>query len=160
MKLFARIAGAASVLLAAACTHAPAAHAAAQAAAASPAAATPAAQRPCTPSHPAPTMLYPMNGAKDVPPGPFTLVLAYSFGTSLELTTAESTTPLPGVKVNAPVPSPLPSPAATPEPGYTRYGYAIPALAPHTTYTVAAHFMPVDPGCTAASVTIGTFTTR
>ena len=105
-------------------------------------------------------MLYPRNGATNVPRGPFTLVLAYSFGTTLQLTAAKSTVPVAGVRNNAPVPNPLPAPAATPEAGYTPYGYAVPALASHTTYTVAAHFMPVDPGCTAATVTIGTFTTK
>ena len=105
-------------------------------------------------------MLYPMSGATDVPPGNFTLVLAFSYGTSLELTAAGSTAPVAGVKVNAPVPDPLPTPAASTVPGYKPYGYAIPALAAKTTYTVAAHFMPVDPGCSASSVTIGTFTTK
>lgn len=101
-----------------------------------------------------------MNGATNVPAGNFTLVLAFSYGTNLELTAQGIATPVSGIHPNAAVPNPLPTPAATPEPGATPYGYGIPALAAHTTYTVAAHFMPVDPGCTASSVTLGTFTTK
>lgn len=107
---------------------------------------------------PPPTMLYPMNGATNVPDGNFTLVYAFIYGTSVSLVPATAT--LPVAVVRTAVPSPLPSPAATPEPGHAPVAFAVPPLQSHMTYKVYSLFTPLDTSCTPASGLVGSFTTQ
>lgn len=113
---------------------------------------------PCAVPLPPPAMLYPMNGATNVPDGNFTLVYAFIYGKSVSLVPATAT--LPVSVVPTAVPSPLPSPAATPEPGHVPVAFAVPSLQSHTTYSVYSLFTPLDMSCTPASGLVGSFTTE
>jgi hypothetical protein len=105
-------------------------------------------------------MLYPINGATNVPDGNFTLVLAFSYGSSISLTPSNGGSAVTNITANAAVPTPLPSPAATPDPLHTPYGYGIPALQSGTPYTLVANFTSIDTSCAPSQFTIGSFTTR
>ncbi len=103
-----------------------------------------------------PEMLYPTASATAVPDGNFTLVLSATYGDGVFLSSSGS------ANLNlatTTVPSPLPSPSATAPPGATPAGYAVGALAAHTTYTVAATFAQAA-GCPNISGTVGSFTTQ
>ena len=108
---------------------------------------------------PAATLLYPIDGATNVPDGNFTMVMSFDYG-FVSLATANGGTP---VSMSGPVavPSPFPSPSATAEPGFTPYALSIPVLQSHTTYTVSSAFPnDVDVPCTPTTVKIGSFTTQ
>ena len=107
---------------------------------------------------PAATLLYPLDGATNVPDGNFTMVMSFDYGL-VSLTTADGT-PV-SMLGHVAVPSPLPSPSATAEPGFTPYALSIPPLQSHTTYTVSSKFPnDVDVPCTPTTVKIGSFTTQ
>lgn len=107
-----------------------------------------------------PALVYPAGGAGAAPDGNFTLVLTRA---DAPVSLALGSQTLAANLAAAAVPSPLPSPHATFAPNDTLAGYAVPALQPHTTYTVLA---PVTPsGCFAsppppAQAGIGSFTTQ
>ncbi len=110
----------------------------------------------CGLAPPAPSLVYPIDGAVNVPDGNFTLLLTSS-ATPVSLLVANATVfaDLPPTTI----PSPLPSPAATASP---HAGYAVPKLQPSTTYEVVGVY-PVS-GCHPIDYTpppqpIGSFTT-
>lgn len=104
-------------------------------------------------------MLYPENQAAGVPDGPFTLVLTGTYDANISLRVSQSQALVSSSLPSAPVPSPLPSPSQTSPPGFSGpSGYAVPKLAPSTTYTLSAGSGTGVP-C-AESETIGTFTTQ
>jgi hypothetical protein len=77
-------------------------------------------------------LLYPEPGATGVADGNFTMVSAAA--TSLTLAAGANVVALPSP---GPTPSPLPSPMAAPiVNGELLQGEVVPALQPHTTYTV------------------------
>ena len=103
-----------------------------------------------------PEMLYPMANATGVPDGNFTLVLSSTYGDGVYLSGGS------GANIalaTTTVPSPMPSPSATAPPSSTPAGYAVGALAAHTTYTVDATFTQ-PAGCPNISGTVGAFTTQ
>jgi hypothetical protein len=117
------------------------------------------AKPPCGPNGlPPATLLYPINGATNVPDGNFSMVMSFQYG-FVSLAPANGGTPV-SVSPTA-VPSPLPSPSATPEPGFTPYAVSVTALQSGTTYTVLSSFPnDVDVPCTPVTVKIGSFTTQ
>ena len=105
---------------------------------------------------PPPEMLYPMDNATGVPDGNFTLVLSEPYGNGVYLSGGS------GANISlatTTVPSPLPSPSATAPPSSTPAGYAVGALAAHTTYTMDALFTE-SAGCPDIPVYVGAFTTQ
>ncbi len=103
-----------------------------------------------TPTIP-PALVYPIPGATGVPDGNFTLVAAYvPPGGTIALSSGAAL-------AAAAVPSPLPSPYASPAPNATAMsGFAVGALAPSTSFTVALSV----PGACPATVQLGQFTTH
>jgi hypothetical protein len=107
-----------------------------------------------------PQVVYPLNGATNIPDGNFTLVV----GTTLSpVSLAINGNVVFANLASAPVPSPLPSPSLPNAAGSA--GYAVPALHPATTYQVIA---PVSvSGCfdenhppSPSPTAIGSFTTQ
>ncbi len=104
-----------------------------------------------------PSLVYPGDGATNVPDGNFTLLLTGSATPmSLEINNVVAVSDLQPTSI----PSPLPTPAATASP---HAAYAVPALQPATTYQVVGVY-PVS-GCHPLSYTpppqpIGSFTTK
>ena len=103
-----------------------------------------------------PEMQYPVNGATNLPDGNFTLVLAFTSGEGLELTSSGAASI---ALTTATVPNPLPTPNATHPPNSTPAGYAVGALAAHTLYTVTATFAQ-PAGCPNLTGNIGSFTSQ
>ncbi|HUY10758.1 MAG TPA: hypothetical protein VMV73_00695 [Candidatus Dormibacteraeota bacterium] len=103
-----------------------------------------------------PIMLYPVANATGVPDGNFTLVLASTYGNSLSLVSSGNANLQLATTA---VPSPLPTPNVSPPPGSTPAGFAVGALAAHTTYTIAASFTQ-PAGCPNVTGNVGTFTTQ
>lgn len=103
-----------------------------------------------------PAMLRPANGATGVADGKFTLVLAAPYGTSTQLVATSGKAMTLASTTLARPPS-----GASPMPGRHIAAYAVPALAPATTYTVQAYFAPTtSPACAAGTVKLGSFTTQ
>ena len=106
------------------------------------------------------SLIYPMNGATNVPDGNFALVVAHAgAGYVLSLVGGGSA----GVGLEpAPLPSPLPTPNASPSAAMQidYAAYSMGSLTPNARYTLNAIRLP-DPGCGSGSTTsIGSFTTR
>ncbi len=105
---------------------------------------------------PPPKMLYPLANATGVPDGNFTLVLSETYGIGIYLSGGS------GANISlatTTVPSPLPSPSATAPPSSTPAGYAVGALAAHTTYSIDATFTQ-PAGCPDIPAYVGAFTTQ
>ncbi len=103
-------------------------------------------------------MVYPANGAADVPDGNFPLVLTFKAIPSVRLT--QGATVVSSGLSPTPVPSPIPTPTGTPyvpSPDLLA-AYRVPALEARTTYAISQTFPPSP--CYPSVQTIGTFTTR
>jgi hypothetical protein len=107
-----------------------------------------------------PQLLYPIDGARSVPDGNFSLVFAFYAKAEFHGASRRLQNSVSVVQASAygTPPNPLPSPIATPRPNWNVYlGSSVPALLPNTTYSVTAT---TGTAPCSSQVTYGTFTTK
>jgi hypothetical protein len=112
------------------------------------------------PIAPAPlTMIYPMNGATNVPDGNFTLVVAYTTTPPMQLTISGGSSSVTAGPWG-PAPSPLPSPATSPPSGQQLFGASVGPLQSRTTYSAYYTQALIGPCATTEILQVGSFTTQ